>query len=188
MLDSRIAGLPYPERQRVMEYYNEIILDGVENGKSEQEVIDGLGDVEDIAAKTIAEYAGAEPEKKNGLSAGKIVLWVCAAPFLLAIGLPLLAAAFVLYLCVWILIACFYIVSASLALSGICALLGTAFILFKNPVAALLQVGTGVLCLGLCLLSFVGSLALTKQFVRFTAYMTKGLSARFRKGDVHNEA
>lgn len=188
MLDSHMAGLPRAERQRVREYYNEILLDGMETGKSEQEAVAALGDVEEIAARTVAEYEAAAPARRGKITAGKVVLWVCAAPFILSIGVPLLAAALVLYLCVWIFIACFFVVSVSLALAGICAIVGLFFILLKNPLAALLQAGAGLLCLGLSLFVFVGSVALARQYIRFTVYMKNRLSARIRKRGVRHEA
>lgn len=186
-LDSRIVQLPQPERQRVREYYDEIILDGMENGKAEGEIIAGLGELEDIAAKTIAEYMAATPAKKKG-KAGKIALWICAAPFLIALGVPLAATAFVLYLCGWILIACFFVVALSLGVAGACALVGTAFILLRGPAAGLMQAGAGLLCCGLCLLAFVGSLALAKQYARFSVYLKNRMSENMRKRGGHNEA
>lgn len=188
LLDSRLMGLPAAERQRVMDYYNEIILDGVENGKAEEDVIRGLGDVDEIAVRTIPEYAPDAAQKRSGTTAGKVVLWVCAAPFLICLGIPLAAVALVLYVCVWVILACFFIVAGSLGLVGVVAMAGAAVILFKNPLAALLQVGAALFCLGLCLLAFVGSLALSKQFVRFSAYMFGSLSARIRKRGVNHEA
>ena len=31
----RITGLPATEQQRILDYYNELVLDGVENGRDE---------------------------------------------------------------------------------------------------------------------------------------------------------
>lgn len=32
----RITGLPATEQQRILDYYNELVLDGVENGRDEE--------------------------------------------------------------------------------------------------------------------------------------------------------
>ena len=58
-LNELMAGLtqlgPVEQRQ-VADYYNELIFDGVENGKPEEEIIAGFGAPEEIAAQIRAEY------------------------------------------------------------------------------------------------------------------------------------
>ena len=47
----RITGLPATEQQRILDYYNELVLDGVENGRDEEAIVAGFGSVEDAACK-----------------------------------------------------------------------------------------------------------------------------------------
>ena len=58
-LNELMAGLtqlgPVEQRQ-VADYYNELIFDGVENGKPEEEIIAGFGAPEEIAAQIRVEY------------------------------------------------------------------------------------------------------------------------------------
>ena len=63
-LNELMAGLtqlgPVEQRQ-VADYYNELIFDGVENGKPEEEIIAGFGAPEEIAAQIRAEYKSQHP-------------------------------------------------------------------------------------------------------------------------------
>ena len=53
----RITGLPATEQQRILDYYNELVLDGVENGRDEEAIVAGFGSVEDAACKIWEDYA-----------------------------------------------------------------------------------------------------------------------------------
>lgn len=57
------------ERLKCMNEYDEIIMDRVENGQSEETIVRELGDVKKIAYGLLAEYAeGARSDRKKALS------------------------------------------------------------------------------------------------------------------------
>ena len=49
-LDRFLAALPADERQRAVDFYRELIQDGMESGKSEEDAVDALGSPETAAA------------------------------------------------------------------------------------------------------------------------------------------
>ena len=55
-LAAGLTGLSELERSRVLDYYREMICDGVENGKSEENVIQNFGSPQDIAEQILSEY------------------------------------------------------------------------------------------------------------------------------------
>ena len=55
-LAAGLTGLSEQERNSVLDYYREMICDGVENGKSEEAVIQNFGSPQDIAAQIRSEY------------------------------------------------------------------------------------------------------------------------------------
>ena len=57
-----LAPLSDAERARVIDYYREMICDGVENGEDEEELIAGFGAVRDIAAQILAEGRSASSD------------------------------------------------------------------------------------------------------------------------------
>ncbi len=60
-LCAELASLSDMERARVMDYYREMICDGVENGADEAKLISGFGSPQEIAAQILAETHSAVP-------------------------------------------------------------------------------------------------------------------------------
>jgi DUF4097 and DUF4098 domain-containing protein YvlB len=60
-LAKNLSTLSEQERNKVLDYYREMICDEVENGKSEETVIQDFGSPHDIAAQICAEYSKARP-------------------------------------------------------------------------------------------------------------------------------
>ena len=147
-LDAALADLPPEETARIREFYSELYFDAVENGKSEEEAVAALGDIGEIRDKTLAELAQSEdaaggsdsrqphapspafqpeqgtafppaypaPPKKS--HAGKILFW-CLFPFILLVGVPLAAAAAVLYLAAWVVLASLWVVTGSCGFAAV---------------------------------------------------------------------
>lgn len=176
----RLTGLPATEQQRILDYYNELVLDGVESGRDEETIVAGFGSVEDAARKIWEDYA-APPVKVR--SVGMRVLIGVAWFFGAIVGFPLVMAAGVLYLCGWIILLSLAITAVSLLFSGVasCALMVT--ILGKAPQAALFQFGAGVLIIGLGILSSVGVYKLFRLYWAFSRGLSAFISRAFaRKG------
>lgn len=86
-LRRRLADLPKDEVQKVMEYYDELFMDGIDAGKTETEITAGFGSPEDVARKIISEskkensaeeVVDAEPKsgeqsKNRNLDIGKLL-------------------------------------------------------------------------------------------------------------------
>ena len=62
-LSAALSPLSDAERGRILDYYREMICDGLENGRDEQALIDGFGTPGAIAAQILTENAAAEPEE-----------------------------------------------------------------------------------------------------------------------------
>ena len=54
-LERRLGVLPAGERRRAVDFYRELIQDGMESGKSEEEAVDALGSPETAAAALLEE-------------------------------------------------------------------------------------------------------------------------------------
>lgn len=94
-LDRLIAALPAEERRRATEFYSELILDRMENGKTEEEAVADCGPVEEIAEKVMAAYTPVR-QPSLFLRVMKIIALIFGVPILLSIAIPMAAAAFVL--------------------------------------------------------------------------------------------
>lgn len=87
-LKKGLAPMGGYERQRVLDYYDEMISDRVENGKTEEEAVAELGLPEYVIEKTLTE-AGIDPSQKRTFFKepdGKVkTVWIV----LLIVGAPL---------------------------------------------------------------------------------------------------
>lgn len=64
-LADALAALSDSERSEVLDYYREMICDGVENGQDEASLIANFGPAEEIAAQLLAESRGAVPARQS---------------------------------------------------------------------------------------------------------------------------
>lgn len=141
-LKKKVAPLPKKEQLRITEYYTEMMEDQLEEGKSEEEIIESFGDMDSLLMKSTKEP-----------SLSKLVKWVIAFPILL-----------VLYLCALILDLSLWTISASFAITAIFALLSVLpyFInalsfLGRDPLITLFQTGGCILILGIGCFLTLGS-------------------------------
>ena len=64
-LSGALGALSDSERSEVLDYYREMICDGVESGGDEAALIAGFGSPEEIAAQILAESRGAVPARRD---------------------------------------------------------------------------------------------------------------------------
>ena len=186
-LSGAISSLPRAERERVADYYSEIILDGMENGKTEAAAVAVLGPVEDIAAKTIGEY-GPSRRSGSGLTILKIVALIFGAPLMLCIVLPLAAVAFVLWLVGWVLVACLYIVAVSCGVI-VAAAIFQGIILFSSlPAAGMFRLAMAPLGAGLCILFLIAAVKITVLYAKLSVFLVHSLRDVFRNRRIKNDS
>lgn len=179
-LDRLISALPAEERKRAAEFYSEVILDRMENGKSEEEAVAAFGPVEEVAAKVMAEYTPLR-QPSLFLKIMKIIALIFGIPIMLCIVIPLSAVAFVLYACLWILMASLFIIVLSFGLVGIVGVVGTIFVLPQSIPAGVFQLGAGLLFSGLCIFTLIGSFKLLQLLLRFTVWLAEVIRNSFRR-------
>ena len=207
-LSERIQALPADEKNTVYEYYNEIILDNMDSGMDEAEVIAALGDIDDIAAKILSEYVP-EPENTKEAVAPQSPQYIpnpgyyynqppippkrsTAAKVWIIIGLvlgspiwlSLLLAFFAVVLSVAVAIvsaiASFWVAAAAVVLSGLLFFAASFLTLTQNVGLAFFQMGIGLVATALGVLMIIGMVALTQVSFRFLKWMFKKLATLFR--------
>lgn len=161
-LRKSLKGLSRQERQEVIDYYNEMIDDSIESGKTEEQAIEELGSPEDLSKKILSENYPVEPisadkgggkKKKSGLKPLWILLIIIGSPLWLglaigAAGLIVGLLAGVLGLVVGLFAAC-----AGLVVGGVGATVYGVIMLF-------IEFGYGLACAGGGICSFAfGALA-----------------------------
>lgn len=180
-LREALSELPREDIERYVDYYSEMIADRIDDGMSEEEAVDAIGTVEDIASKILGDMpqkpGAAEPERpkdapkrENKLSGLAILLIILGFP----IWFPLLMSAFAVLLSIIVslfsVIISLWAVEVSLwgcTLGGLIA--GCASAVCGRLPAGLAMCGVALFSAGLSVFMLYACKALTKWAVRITA-------------------
>lgn len=159
LLESKLQGLPKEDIEDRINFFDEMITDEVEEGKTEEEAVAEIGNVDDVVREIAKETSLVKLVKEKIKPKRKIKAWeIVLLIILFPIWFPLLVVSSVLLLVfcmlVWILL---IIVLSLLVSSGGYVIAGSlAFVLnmfhgdFNMPL-----LGAVLMCAGLALISIV---------------------------------
>ncbi len=166
-LQSGLAALPREDREKTLDYYREMIDDRIEEGMSEQEAVEAVGNAEELAAGIVAEAGSAEPEAaqeaaqtaaselRRGMGVWTIALLILGSPVwlpLLFAGASVVAAVYVV---MWAMVIVLYAATLSFAAGALSGVLGgVAELVSGQAVQALALAGAGLACAGFAILAF----------------------------------
>lgn len=190
-LRRKLKRLPREDVEKYVEYYNEMIDDRIEEGRSEEEAVEAIGPVDRIVSEILTEVPMARLIRervtpRRALTAVEIVLLILGAP----VWLPLLiaAAAVVLALYVVLLAVALSFYAAVLALAGAAVLSAVSLIpAFVSGGAAtgLLLLGGVLVCAGGGILLFFVSNCIARAMVISARKIWLGLKLCFLGRERH---
>lgn len=185
VLRERLQGLPEEDINKSIDFYCEMIDDRVEDGMSEEEAVEALGNSEEIISQILSEVSLPKLVKekvkpKRALKAWEIVLLVLGAP----LWIPLLAAVILtvlaVYLSVWSVIISLYVVDLAVVICGIAFVrLAVAFLFGGQFVSGGVALGAGLVCMGLSILLFFAFNLVTKGILWASKKVLLGIKGLF---------
>ncbi len=182
-LSERLQGIPKEDREKSLEYYSEMVDDRTEDGLTEEQAVKAMGSVGEIADRIINDMPVEKLLKtkvtpKRKLSAWEIVLIAVGFPVWFPIGISLIAVAFSLYLVLWVLIFCIYVVALSFAVSGLATVISLFVSIFGgHALWGLFLFGCGMVLLGLSIPVFIGALRVTFGCIHITGKCFKNVKS-----------
>ncbi len=144
--------LPEKDRKDILLDYEEHFLTGLNEGKSEEQIADELGDPVDVA-KEYGYVQGKAPVGNMIFAAIGIIL------FDLFIGISLLSSLISIWFGLWAVV-------LALLVSGIAAIIGSMLTILIHPIPWYLLLFSGISLLGLTVLSGIGMIYVTKWFYK----------------------
>lgn len=167
-LRRRLEGLPHSVIMESLEFYSEMIDDRIEEGLTEEEAVNSVGSVDEIASQIIAETPISKivkerlkPTKK--LSALTIVLLILGSPIWLSLAIAAFAVLISVFAVLFSVIITLWAVTAALAACFIgCIIGGIISIAFTSAPSGLLLISVGLVCASLSIFAFLGCRATTK--------------------------
>ncbi len=193
-IKQKLRGLEESDVKKSIDYYDEMIDDYVENGKSEEEAVSSLGSVDDIATSILKEIS-LPKLVKAGIKAKRKLLWWEIA--LLVIGSPvwvpiLLAVVLILlsiYIVIWSIVVALYSINLAFAAVGVSGIAGSVFLMvLGNLYQGLFYLGIGLVFSGIAILLFFAFNKISVYVIRFGNLIFRGIKSLFiRKRGLSNE-
>ncbi len=127
--------------ENMIEFYDEMICDRMEDGMSEEEAVDSMESIDEIVHEAVLDKSvptlvkervkkSREKAKRNGLEWLWIVLAIVGFPVWLPIAIALIAVAFTLFVVFWVVIVTLFVVLLALAISAVACVFGGFILLF----------------------------------------------------------
>lgn len=161
-LHDKLSGLPQDEVEERLSFYGEMIEDRMEEGLSEAEAVQAVGDVNEIAARIIADMPLSrivkekiKPEKR--LKTWEIVMLILGSPVWFSLLIAALAVILSLYISLWaVILSCWsaFAAVAAGAFYGVAA--GGILAVTGHGLEGAAVLGTGIFCMGLSIFLFYG--------------------------------
>ena len=150
------------EITRAILYYDELIIEAVEEGKKEEDIINELGSVEDIAAKIKAETFFQRAEKKGKMSGYLKAIIAVLGIFALPMVIAVIAVIFALLIALFSIVISIFAVAVSIGIAGV-VLLGLGFITLVSGSITFggCLIGTGMILAGITIFAVMLSIKLT---------------------------
>lgn len=186
-LSERIRSLPQKEQEEILSYYSEMISERMEDGMTEQQAVEALGSVQEIAEGIMldAPLTAIIKEKvkpKRELRGWEIALIIIGSPLWISLALVVFALVLVVYILLWTLVLVMWVVVLSFGASALACLLASVIgFAQSNAPVGLALLGAGMLLFGLCLYFTVLSVLSVKGAARLSVLIVKGIKKCFVK-------
>ena len=186
-LQKRLAGLPQSDIEQTIDFYEEMIEERLEEGKSEEEAIAEIGSIEDIVSQIILDtplpkLVKERMKPKRALRVWEIVLLALGSPIWISLGIATFAVIFSIYLCLWsVVVSLWSVFGAFVGCSLGAVVAGGVFAYTGNELTGVAMVGAGLVCAGLSIFVFFGCKVATKGILILTKKMAVWIKNCFIK-------
>ena len=185
-----LQGLPREDIEERVAFYDEMIDDRMEEGRTEAQALEELGSVEAVIDQIAAETPLAKLVKEKVRSGRRrsglvTVLLILGSPVWASLVIAAFAVIFALAVSAWAVVVSLYAAAFGLVASGLgAAAFSAIYILKGNIPGAAFAVGAGLACIGLGFLLFLGCNYLAKATARGMKGIVRGCKSLLmgRKG------
>ena len=191
-LRNRLRGLPKDDLDERIAFYDEMIEDRIDDGKTEEGAVADIGTVDevvdDIARDTpLAKLVKEKIKPKRKIKAWEIVLIALAFPIWFPVLLVATVLCLVAYILLWVLVIVCYAVEISLIAASIGGMVAFLILLFQGEFS-LLYLAIAILAAGVSVLMFFGCWYITKGTIKLHQKIFTSIKRRImNKGENKHE-
>ncbi|MBR4910122.1 MAG: DUF1700 domain-containing protein [Clostridia bacterium] len=186
-LEKELSALPREDTEERLAFYNEMIDDMVEEGKTEEQAVAEIGSAADIAKQTLSGAPAEETENAQGkpkplLKVLMIILIILGFPLWFSILIAGVSGVLALYITVWSLLIGLWAIEASLIVFAAgSAAQAVALMAVGFGTSGIATLGMGVFAAGVSVFLFYGCLAASKGVIKLTKNAFIKIKSLFRK-------
>ena len=185
-LGELLACLPADQIEETKQFYAEAIADRMEDGMSEEEAVAAMGSPGEVAETTLDDLPVVPRAIAKTRRRSNALLWVLTivgSPVWVPLLIAFAAVALSIYVCLWVLAFCVWIVAAAFGGIGVVELAFAASgVAIGHVPYVFASAGVGLGFLGAALLVGAGAWAASKQIARLSALWVKKAVSPFWKG------
>ena len=182
-LKQRLQGLPKKDLEDRLAFYAEAIEDRIADGKSEEEAVADLGNIDDIVKEIAQDVPLAKLVKEKVTPKRSLKVWEIV---LLAIGFPLwfplltvaLALCLIAYLLIWIFVIIAYAMETGFAVGSVGSMIAF-FIYLGAGQFNLAALGAFLGLAGAAMLFVFPCIGITKGTIALSKKIILGIKAKF---------
>ena len=180
-LQTALCGLPQDDIQKSLDFYSEMIDDRIEDGLTEDDAIEQIGDIQEIANQIlidtpITKLVKQKIKRTRRMSALEIVLLVLGSPIWLSLALSTVAVVLSVYASLWSVVISLWACEAAFVGSAFGGF-ASAVVMFatgQNTYAGVAMLAGGIFLVGFSILFFFvckwaskGMIWLSKKFALY---------------------
>lgn len=182
-LKAQLKGLPEKEVFDRICFYEEMIDDRIEEGKTEEDAVNDIGTVEEVAAQILKDIPLSKVIKekikpKRNFRVWEIILIALGSPIWLSLLIAAFAVAISLYVVLWSLVITLFAVEGSfigVALGGVIA--GVGIMISGNSFTGVILLACAIVCAGLAVFTVFAC----KYSVKVTVLLIKKIFLAIKK-------
>ena len=182
-LRSKLQGLPPSDIDERISFYSEMIDDRMDEGKSEEEAVSEIGNVDDvvmdIAKDTpLVKLVKEKMKPRRRIRPWEIVLLVLGFPLWLPLLITFFVLVLVFWIVIWVLAIVTYVLEAAFAATSVAGVVAFAAY-FLNGQTNYTALGASVMCAGAAILMVFGCIGATKGCIALTKSIITGIKMLF---------
>ena len=179
-LRSKLVGLPDEEIENRVSFYEEMINDRIDEGKSEEEAINEIGTVDEVVREIakdtpLVSLVKHKMKPKRRLRGWEVLIIIFSFPFWLPLVITAIALTFAAIVVMWSGAIAVYAVEVSMIATMIWGILGY----LANGLADTYYLGAALLGFGGTILMAFACFGVTKGMFRLTRFMIIGIKSAF---------
>ena len=184
-LGELLACLPADQVRETQEFYAEAIADRMEDGMGEEEAVAAMGTPGEVAEAVLDDLPAVPRAIARTRRRSTTLLWVLTivgSPVWVPLLVAFAAVAVTVYVCIWVLALCVWIVAAALGGAGMVELVFAACgVVIGHVPYALASAGMGLGLVGVALFVGAGAWAVSRQIARLSALWARKAVSPFWK-------